>query len=179
VALWQFRIVLIPEAALVKIFGIVPTAIPMELAENFAWWSDFQPPTGFERQINTILPQMESWSDTMLMWGQEHGNDAYVCYIDKSKSTVEEIGFRLDARNVSAALVSATCSLAKQLGCVFLTTEYAILQPENSDVLRAIQYSTAKKFVDDPASALQNLDQTKLQKRLDYLVKDDDLSQKN
>jgi len=144
----------------------------MELAEDFAWWSDVQPPAGFERKIDLILPPMESWSESMRMWGQKHGDDGYVCYVDKHNKIVEEIAFRVDARTISLELVRRICSLATDLGCVFMTSEYEILPPDESMVLANINHSTAKKFVDDPVSTLQVLDQQKMQERMNHITKD-------
>jgi hypothetical protein len=76
-AIWQFRLILIPENALLSKYDVLPLTIPMELGEDLAWWSEVQPQTGFERRIDMILPRMESWSPEMRMWGQEDGNDAY------------------------------------------------------------------------------------------------------
>lgn len=169
-ALWQFRVILLPEQVLLRNYGIMPLTIPMEVAEDSAWWSDAQPLPGFERQIDFILPAIKSWSDSMRMWGQEDGNDAYVSYVDKNKSAVEEIAFRVDARAIPTELVGAICNLAMQLGCVLMTASYEILRPEESTVLKAIGQSTAKKFVDDPVSTLRNLDQSKIQDRLNHFA---------
>jgi hypothetical protein len=170
-AIWQFRAILIPKGTLAKVFGSVPPAIPIALAEDFHWWSDAQPPTGFERQIDSFLPQIEPWSKDMRMWGYKDGDAAYVCYVDESKTVTQEIGFSVDARAVAAKFIDAICAFAKQLGCVLMTTEYAVLPPESAAVLSAIEQSTAKRFVYDPVSTLQNLDQTNLQERLDYIAK--------
>ncbi len=170
-AIWQFRVILIPEATLTKVFGIVPPAIPIEVAEEYDWWSDVQPPTGFERQIDSILPQTESWSKEMRMWGNKHSDTTYVCYIDENKTTVEEVSFSVDARAISPELVDAICAFTKQLGCVLMTSEYDVVMPEQAALLSTIEHSTARKFVDDPVSTLKNLKHTKLQDALDYLDK--------
>jgi hypothetical protein len=151
-AIWQHRLILLPEDVVLRQYDVLPLTIPMELAEDFAWWSDVQPPAGFERKIDLILPPMESWFESKRMWGQKHGDDGYVCYVDKDKKIVEEIAFRVDARTISLELVRRICSLATDLGCVFMTSEYEILAPDQSMVLANINHSTAKKFVDDPVS---------------------------
>ena len=153
-AIWQYRLILIPEEVLLRKYDALPLAIPMELAEDFGWWSDSQPSAGFEQQIDLILPQMDSWSTSMRMWGQKHGDDAHVVYADESKIRVEEIGFRVDANTISPELIRWICILARQLRCVLMTAEYEILAPDESTVLTAINRSTAKKFVDDPDSTL-------------------------
>jgi len=61
---------------------------------------------------------------------------------------------------------------ATDLGCVFMTSEYEILPPDESMVLANINHSTAKKFVDDPVSTLQGLDQQKMQERMNHITKD-------
>jgi hypothetical protein len=89
-AIWQYRLALIPEGALLSKYDVLPLKISMELAEEFGWWSDNQPQSGFEQQIDLILPQMDSWSTSMRMWGHKHSDDAYVLYTDENKSKVNK-----------------------------------------------------------------------------------------
>jgi len=175
-AIWQYRLILLPEKVLLGKFDVLPLAIPIELVDEFSWSGEVQPEVGVESQIDMMLPPMDSWSTSMRMWGQEEGNDAHVLYVDDSRKTVEEISFRIDARAVSHELVHQICGLAKRLGCVLLTSEYEILVPDESMVLTAINQSTAKKFVNDPVSTLQNLDYAKLQQQAEYFLKDFDKS---
>ena len=170
-AIWQYRLTMIPEAALLSQYAVLPLTIPMELAENFPWWSGVQPAFGFEQHIALILPAATSWSTSMRMWGHEETDDAYVCYEDESKATVEEVSFRIDARTISPALVREICTLARELRCVLMTSEYEILAPDESMVLTNLKHSTAKKFVEDPISTLQGLDQKKIQERANYITK--------
>ena len=171
-AIWQFRLILIPERELLLEHDILPSEIPMTMAEDFAWWSNAQPFAGFERQIDLILPRMESWSTSMRMWGIKHSDDAWVCYEDESKNRVEEIQFRIDAACHSPVLVRHICQFAKELGCVLMTSDYAILLPDESMVLATISKSTARGFVEDPVSTLQNLDQSKMQPRIEHTTND-------
>jgi hypothetical protein len=156
-AIWQFRLIFIPKKILLGKYDVLPRTIPMELAEDFAWWSDIQPPAGFEREIDLFLPQMESWSTSMRMWGQKHRDDAYVCYVDESKRKIEEIAFRIDAGAISQELLRRICILAKQLDCVLMTASYEILVPDEPIVLAAINQSTARKYIDDPVSVLRSV----------------------
>jgi hypothetical protein len=169
-AIWQFRLVFIPEEQLLHKYDILPPSIPMELAEEFDWWS-LQPPPGLEEHIDMILPQAESWSNSMRMWGRKHGDDAYICYVDERKKTIEEIAFRIDAHAPSRDLVCTICALARKLRCVLLTSDYNILAPDETMVFDAIKNSTAKNFVDDPVSTLQNLDHRKIQDKFEYLLR--------
>jgi hypothetical protein len=172
-AIWQFRVIFLPEQVLLRKHEVLPPAISQELAEDFSWWADVQPPTGFEDQIDLILPKMDSWSPSLRMWGQKHRDEAHVIYVDESKTKVEEIAFRIDANAISPELVRQVCVLARQLGCVLLTAEYQILLPDESMVMTTIQHSIAKKFVDDPVAALSEVGQPEVQERFNYPLKDD------
>jgi len=171
-AIWQYRLTLIPESVLLTKYEILPLTIPMELAEEFGWWSATQPVTGFEQQISLILPEAKSWSTSMRMWGQEESDGAYVAYLDDRKDTVEEIAFRLDATKVSPELLRRICLLARELRCVLMTARYEILAADEAMVFAAVNHSTAKRFLDDPVPTLLGLDDIKLQERADYLMRD-------
>jgi len=171
-AIWQFRLTLIPEKVLLSKCDVLPLQVPKDLAEDFPWWSEGQPHPGFEQQIDLILPERTSWSTSMRMWGQEDGNDAYVCYADESKDKVEEVAFRIDAGEISPELVRRVCILARQLGCVLMTAGYEILAPDESKLLAAINHSTAKGYIDDPVSTLRSLGRPEIQERFNRPVKD-------
>jgi hypothetical protein len=171
-AIWQYGFTFVPEEALRRTYPVLPLQIPQDLAEDSCWWSEIQPPVGFEQQINLILTERPSWSTSMRMWGQEDGDDAYVCYVDESKSKVEEVGFRINAGEISPELIPRICILARQLNCVLMTAEYEILAPDESMVLAAINDSTAKKYIDDPVSTLLSLGKPEVQKRLQERFRD-------
>jgi hypothetical protein len=170
-AIWQYRLTLIPESVLLRNYEILPPAIAMELAEESDWWSDSQPATGFDQQISLILPEAKPWSTSMRVWGQEEGDDAHVVYSDDTKETVREIGFRLDANKISPELIRRICLLARQLRCVLMTADYELLVPDEAMVVAAVNHSTAKRFIHDPVSTLLGLDQ-KLRDRANYLMRD-------
>lgn len=154
-AIWQFRLDLIPKKALQKKFGNLPIAIPESLAEEFRWWSEVQPPAGFEAWIDAFLHESRSWSPTMRIWGNERGDTGSVCYDDRNK--VEWIGFRVDVRELSPAYVNRICELARRLECMLLTTGYQLLAPDDLTILSTIKNSTAQRYLDDPVSTLRSL----------------------
>lgn len=158
-AIWQFRLDLIPANALRAKFGTIPVSIPQDLAEHFAWWSDVQPPVGLEARLDAILPKANSWSQEMLIWGDERGDTASICYDNNRK--IEWIGFRVDVRQLSLSFVRSICRLAKELDCMLLTAKYHLIAPDDNVVLVAINQSTAKSYLDDPVSTLRSLKQNK------------------
>jgi hypothetical protein len=173
-AIWQWRLNLIPEIELLRKYEVLPLIIPMESAEDGLWWTDAQPAVRVETLIDEIFPAAESWSPSMRMWGDEDGNHAYVSYLDTRRETVEQIGFRLDARSISRRLLSQICTLARRIGCVLLTSEYEVLAPDESMLFDAMIHSRARRFVENPESTLQELDKEVLRKRTDYLAKSSD-----
>ena len=170
-AIWQFKVVALPEEVLLSRYGVLPPTVPMRVAEEFPWWSERQPPPGFEKGIDLILPEGASWSTSMRMWGEKGSDEAHVCYLDDSKSRIEEIGFRIDARAKSSDYVRKVCALCKQLGCVLITREYELLLPDEAMVLSALTRSTAKRYLDDPVTTLKELDHATIERRFEYLKK--------
>ena len=156
-AIWQFKLDLIPEKSLRTKYGVVPIAIQENLDEGFNWWREVQPPVEFEKQIDAILPRTNSWSKSMSIWGDERSDTASVCYKDDTKIKVEWIGFRIDVQRISLVLLQKICALTEQWGCLFLTRENHIIVPEMSVIISEINNSTAKQFVEDPVSTLRNL----------------------
>ena len=159
-AIWQFRLVLIPEESLRVNCGSVPTSIAEDLAEDFSWWGAVQPPTGFEGQIDGILPKAVSWSDDMKMWGNEHSDTAWVGYDEGGR--VEFIEFKIDVRNCSPDFTKDICRFAEELKCVLLTREYHLIKPDKVAVNDAINHSVARQFVKDPISTLRGLKSKKI-----------------
>ncbi len=159
-AIWQFRLDLIPEKAIRSKYGTLPITIPADMAENFHWWADVQPPAGFEAWIDAILPRTNSWSESMLVWGSERGDTASVCYDDNAKHKVEWMGFRVDVRQLSSAFVMDICTLAGRLGCLLLTRDCHVVAPDAVGILGAGNNSTAKNYLQDPASTLGGLKRT-------------------
>jgi hypothetical protein len=156
-AIWQFRLTLLPEAVVQQQCGEIPERLAEELAEDFPWWAATQPPKNFEDLIGRILPERASWSTSMRMWGSEDGDDATVCYTDEEKIMIEEIFFRLDAGTVSPELVREVSNIATKLECVFITADQEVLRADESKVFAALINSTARRFVEDPVNTLKEI----------------------
>ena len=172
-SIWKFRLYLVPERGLLTRYETLPFSIPMELAEEHDWWVGDQPPAGFEKQIEATLPQMESWSKSVRMWGwKEVGGDAQVSYTNDDQTSVEEIQFRIDSRAVSDDLIRLTCELARRLNCVLMTSDYKIVVPDEPTVRRVFCESTAAKFMVNPVGTLEGLDTDEIQRRADYGTKE-------
>ncbi|MFP2957335.1 hypothetical protein ACLEPN_05755 [Myxococcus sp. 1LA] len=157
-AIWQFRIDLIPMSALRAKFGTVPISVPQDLAEDFDWWSDAQPPSGFKERLDSILPGAGSWSEEMLIWGDERGDTASVCFDDTHR--VQWVGFRVDVRSISHSLIRKICALASDWGCMLMGSTYHLMAPNEKAVLAAIGRSTAKRYIENPIATLLGMKRT-------------------
>ncbi len=154
-AIWQFRLDLLPQKLVQDRDATVPTALPPAYAEETVWWSGVQPPIGFERALGEILPEIDSWSTSMRIWGDERSNSAVVCYRGDDKAHVEWVGFRIDVRVISRPLLAGICLIARKCGCVLVTSKREILEPEEGPILAAIDESVAKLFLTNPVAALR------------------------
>lgn len=158
-AIWQFKVDLIPKGALSVGKSALPVTLTKELAEDSSWWSDIQPPVGFEEYINIALHPVPSWSDSMRIWGDEQGNAAVVCYNNDSKVQVESIEFHIDVRKVSFDYIRSICTIARDCECLIMTGNHEVILPEESMVLVLIESSTAKSYLMDPAATLRKIKQ--------------------
>lgn len=156
-AIWQYRLELVPRQALFAAYGVQPITVPEEMCDGPSWWRGIAHPLGLEEMISSILPQAVSWSDEMKMWGDKKTNDATIGYSDSGKTAIDFVEFRIDAYRVLFPYVTKLCNLAKFFDCVFVNSKRRVLEPDDSKVVSDIYHSKAYKFVQDPISTLQSL----------------------
>jgi hypothetical protein len=162
-ALWQFKLLLTPTVLVTRTDGCLEELLSDSQSEAVSCWPDIQPVPGFAKWIDALLPKAETWSDEIDFWGDKEGNRAAVCYTDSQKATVELIEFEVDVRDVSPTFVKGVCSLARALSCIFLVGKERVcvpnrvIEPNEQAVAEAIESSFARRYLDDPISALQSL----------------------
>ncbi|MFC5865274.1 hypothetical protein ACFPT7_23415 [Acidicapsa dinghuensis] len=130
----------------------------MDVAEDSPWWSCHQPAKGFEEEIDTILPEVSSWSKEMRIWGDERGHAILVVYRSEEKREVEQIEIRIDLSKYSKEFVFRACRWATSLDCLAWTKAYEVIIPEYNEVETAIRKSRAMKFMLNPSETLQSLE---------------------
>ncbi|NJO33474.1 MAG: hypothetical protein HC869_10335 [Rhodospirillales bacterium] len=156
-AIWQFKVFLLPEAKVHERLGGVPITIPADLVEDAQWWLTYQP-CGIETAIAKLLPEAPSWSAEMRMWGDEEGDAASAIYEDDSHSKILEIEFRINVARLSDSLVAGICQLSEQFGCLLVSWRQChVLRPKVPELMAAIERSKATKYVRDPISTLKAL----------------------
>lgn len=84
-AIWQFHVALIPREALNQ--GEPQPARSFASFEEMGCWQQRQPHPGFIAQADALLPRAASWSNEIVMWGQEQGDRLSVILDDFSTDT--------------------------------------------------------------------------------------------
>jgi hypothetical protein len=108
--------------------------------------------TQFFATLAKLLPERSGWTTAICFYGDEKSNDAHVLFDGSAISTVQ---FRLDAGDLSLALIEGMCELARHLDCVFVgRIDGTVIKPRHEAVLRAVLQSRASRFVDDPEKFL-------------------------
>ncbi|WP_043606651.1 hypothetical protein [Novosphingobium sp. Rr 2-17] len=150
-ALWQFELDLIPAmgarvagADAIQLSREQLDAIPLRLSNEdmsklFGW-------------LESLLPEKASWSKDLRIWGDEKTDDVQVSFAGEK---IEFVQFRINVGNLSLALVSGICAIARNLDCVLASRQGAIVRPTSEAVVRAVLQSPATRFVRDPKAYLE------------------------
>lgn len=149
-ALWQFDLEPVP-AGLALIEGVPAIHLPPEIRDHVTYALTPADRKNLFTAIGAMLPEGQAWSDGLRIWGDTRGSDVQVYTEGK---TIAALKIRLDVRNVSFELIDALCALAQRFGWVFVGDRGAVLQPVRAVILRAIEHSPARAFVEDPQAAL-------------------------
>ncbi|NHZ97927.1 hypothetical protein [Massilia sp. CCM 8734] len=160
-AVWQFGLIVMPVAGIVRIHGQMIDVLPgdadnafeisfdqAELVPNY--WEGIDN-TQLQMLANSLLPRAPSWSDAATMYGDEK--------TDHIQIWDDSVHVRLDCRNVNAALLAAVVAAARDAHCCIVLCEGGrILSPVLECVSDALQASAASRFVLNPRQFLASAD---------------------
>jgi hypothetical protein len=104
--------------------------------------------TTLAERLDRILPPAHGWGRVQ-MWGDEKRDDVQAFI---TADGLEWPQIRINVASASLPLIEQFCALAGDLGWVFVAESGAVIQPHPNSVLRAIDNSPARRFVDDPQS---------------------------
>lgn len=150
-AIWQFVLDLIPASS-AHVAGVSAARMRREQLDQIRLdFSNADAEVLFVR-LGKLLPEKESWSTNLRIWGDEKTDDIQVGF---DGQVIEDIRFRLNVANLSLPLVGAICEIARHFDCILATTDGAILQPNREAVVRMIVQSRAMQFVRDPQRFLE------------------------
>lgn len=157
-AVWHFRIYLVPTSGLLKIYGYIPLSldeykphsVDSEFDENRQypdyWMGEGVSPL-IRARVESRYPSSGSWSEEATMFGHDNGtrvelwtDDVVVC-VDARKAEVDEFRFFAD--------------LAREADCLIaLGQDGRIVGPSLERLTRAFERSRAYRFIIDPVGAL-------------------------
>lgn len=154
-AAWQFIIVLVPRDWAVEADFDSSCLYESDGYETEITWKNRQPTTNFKDLLSKILPPSESWSDTLLCWGNEKENDIQVGY---ENSSVKDIQIRLALHTQFRPLIGKLIEVVNELNCVLFFPELRLISNATEmKLMESIQMSHAARFVTDPRKYLDDL----------------------
>lgn len=154
-AAWQFIIVLVPRDWAEEANFDSSCLYESDGYETEITWKNRQPTTNFKDLLSKILPPSESWSDTLLCWGNEKENDIQVGY---ENSTVKDIQIRLALHTQFRPLIGKLIEVVNELNCVLFFPELRLISNVTEmKLIESIQMSRAARFVTDPRKYLDDL----------------------
>lgn len=148
-AIWQFDLFLRPNG-----IGVVPQSVGNE-------HPGAEPRTLFQRSdadviraIDGILPRRDSWSEDLILWGEESGNRIHAVF---EGGRITEVSARIDLRQPRDTFLGQILELARYCDAHFETADESDVPAEESQVLHAIRHSAAYRFVRDPHQFFDDL----------------------
>jgi hypothetical protein len=143
----HFSLTLVPASS-ARIRGIDAIRLPGD------WWESATidlTATATERLIaglNALLSEQYVFAGAVRIWGHDQFDEVQVLFGDDGH--IEAAAIRLDPFSSSIPLIEGLCWLARDLDCVFLTDDAAVIRPTCESVVRAMLNSPSARFVRDP-----------------------------
>ena len=176
-AIWQFNIYLIPKQSLLNRFDEIPEQLYIdhegwsdhlrngdlddkpvfEDALSIFWWVDIQIP--FNPILFLEFGNIQDWTKDAVdckNYGNPDTNDLYVSF-DEKENYIQEIGCRIDLRNIDKRFVGSLFSLAVKFDCMLMDRKGRLFQPSFADLFRSVELSNPNRFVNDPGQFLDDL----------------------
>jgi hypothetical protein len=98
--------------------------------------------------LDALLSEQYAFAGAVRIWGHDQFDEVQVLFGDDGHA--EAAAIRLDPFSSSIPLIEGLCWLARDLDCVFLTDDAAVIRPTCESVVRAMLNSPAARFVRDP-----------------------------
>jgi hypothetical protein len=181
-AIWQYKLKVIPKESVVKKFGTVPTKLEInhkdwenhwqkrlkgiksahdfEDAHTINWWENVH----FDKakiilSINNLVKQC-NWSnaETVSWKGDTYhneDNDVYI-HFDKSEKVVE-FTFRTDLRNGLLDFLAEMLEICKKNEWLVMDVKGYLMNPNLLDVYDSVRNSDTTKFLEDPEKFFEDL----------------------
>jgi hypothetical protein len=112
--------------------------------------------------VDDLLPHLDgalprAWGgEDHQTWGKTDTNDFHVSWV-KDTRIVEEIRFRIDLRSVDRSFIDLVLGIAKRFDLHLKLIHVELRDPTFENVMRALDESDAKRFVQDPLKFIEGL----------------------
>lgn len=133
-AIWQYELVFVPDQVIPVVARGAGQPFSLEDRE-------------LVRLIDSILSRRDSWSEDILIWGEEGGNRIHAVI---ENGRIVEITARIDARNIDAQFVQKIAALARTCRCHISSADCDAVNPEVGAIMNLLKGSDACRFVSDP-----------------------------
>lgn len=153
-AIWHFRIGLVPRDSVKAYYGTIPLAVPDQDIAKHDFWATYQVPPNLDSLLLPLGPEISSWSEQRRCWGAEEGHQISVIY---QEGRVEWITAKVDARKPCTDFLQQIVNLAVQLNCLVLAAETYVLEPEFGTLFERFRSSVAARYLADPEATLKSL----------------------
>ncbi len=151
-AIWQFKIEIIPDVAVAE-----RQVIPQQEWDEQLWWSELQPSQEFLAELSTLLPPHKSWSTDLSQWGLQ---DSDLIEVWHESGKVESISARIDTSEVNFHFIKQLLDLAAQWQCRIVYARYRTVQPRaHTEFLESFFASPSYKVISNPDEWLPKMAQ--------------------
>ena len=150
-AVWQFVCDLIPSTA-AKIDGVRATRMSREHLDGVQLAFPPAACIAFFERLDRLLPEKQSWSPDLRIWGDEKTDDVQVGIRD---GQIEDVQFRINVADLRMPIVEGFCLLARDFECALATRQGTILRPYSDSFLRAVMQSDAALYIKNPEGYLR------------------------
>jgi hypothetical protein len=152
-AVYQYKALLVPQAHLA---GLGSEALSdMDFYDiSDEGWRRYQPPADYVQYLGGILPRGESWTASLLVWGDLRSNCVTV---ELNQGSVETIAIRIDVRSLDQTFIAQLVEFGRHCSCVFLQPNRKVVAPQTDALQSAIAKSRAYKFCNEPGAYFEEL----------------------
>ena len=143
-AIWQYQIFVLPKEEIDSYFSNL-LFINEEALNEVNWWKYRQLTTEYFENFKSILPLKKSWSDDIVLFGDENSNCIELL---TNKGKIVEIMVRIDLRFDYTQFLDMLCEFAQEYNCILLNYSFKILSPVKNLVNKDIEsYPIYKSFL--------------------------------
>jgi hypothetical protein len=158
-AVWHFKIDLVPTLGILRIHQSIPSEIedfkavhPDEIdldSPSPNYWEGIEVPEAAIEIIEGHLSPMESWSKEASMFGSDEGT--------RLEIWPDLFHIRIDLTKPIGGLFDLVLELAHLMDCKIIPADSGrVLDPEPAEILSACKESRAFRFLKDPEGTLRS-----------------------